>query len=264
MNSTHDLSDQFQRDGYFIFDEPVIDANLVQRASTGMDMIRAGEYDTGHPPRESPWNPGDDPSILCKIELPQLANRSIREVVSSPEIGRWAAAATGASMVQVFWVQFLFKPPAPKDPSAYAKIGWHQDHNYWDTTWEKGSQLLTAWLALSDVNEDSGPMTFVRGSNHWGVVEGSDFFGQELDRDAIQRPPDTEWEEVPALMSAGAMSLHDWMVFHGSDRNTSSQARRSLAIHLRTNNSQPKAPGERLLTYIDDPAINPVIFGTAS
>ena len=265
MTPMNDLNERYGRDGYFIFDEPVLDANLVRRASTGMDMIRAGEYDTGQPPRESPWNPGDDLNILCKIELPQLANRAIREVVSSPEIGRWAAATTGASMVQVFWVQFLFKPPAPNDPNAYAKIGWHQDINYWNTTWEDGSQLLTAWLALSDVSEDSGPMTFVRGSHHWGVVEGSDFFGQELDRDAIQRPPHTEWEEVPALMPAGAMSLHDWMVFHGSDRNTSSQARRSLAIHLRTNNSRPKQePGEHLLTYIDDPAINPVIFGTAS
>ena len=91
------------------------------------------------------------------------------------------------------------------------------------------------------------------------------FFSQDLEIEAIQRPPDAEWEEAPALMPAGAMSLHDWLVFHGSDRNTSSQARRSLAIHLRTNNSCPKKErGERLLTYIDDPVINPVIFGAAS
>ncbi len=257
---------QYERDGYFIFDEPVLDTSLVRRASIGMDMIRAGEYDTGQPPRESPWNPGDDPNILCKIEVPQLANQAIREVVGSTEIGRWAAAATGASMVQTWWVQFLYKPPAPADdPTALAKIGWHQDNYYWNKTWEAGSELLTAWVALSDVNEDSGPMTFVRGSHRWGAVEGSDFFSQKLDNEAIQRPPDSSWEEQPALMPAGAMSLHDWMIFHGSDRNTSSQARRSLAIHLRTNNSHPKIePGEGLLTYIDDPEINPVIFGAAS
>ena len=227
-------------------------------------MIRAGEYDTGQPPRESPWSPGDDPNILCKIEVPQLANKAIREVVSSPEIGRWAAAATGASMVQVWWVQFLFKPPAPDDPTALAKIGWHQDNSYWNTTWEEGSQLLTAWVALSDVNQDSGPMTFVRGSHNWGAVEGSDFFSQDLEHSAIQRPADSVWEEKPALMPAGAMSLHDWLVFHGSDRNTTSQARRSLAIHLRTNNSTPKKePGTSLLTFIENPEINPVIFGAA-
>lgn len=261
MTSTNKLSQQYNRDGYYIFDKPVIDAELVQRASAGMDMIRSGEYDTGQPPRESAWSPGDDLNILCKIEVPQLANRAIRDVVSSPEIGRWAAAATGASMVQVFWVQFLFKPPAPEDPEAYSKIGWHQDHNYWNTTWENGSQMLTAWLALSDVNGNSGPMTFVRSSHHWGIVEGSDFFGQDLDPDAVQRPTDSEWVEVPAQMPAGAMSMHSWLTWHGSGRNTSSHARRSLAIHLFTNNSIPKKKsGEGLLTYLDDPEINPVIF----
>ena len=31
----------------------------------------------------------------------------------------------------------------------------------------EGSELLTAWVALSDVAADGGPMTFIRGSNKW-------------------------------------------------------------------------------------------------
>ena len=81
----------YARDGYFVHSEPLLPSELVHRARAGMDAVRRGEYDTDRPPQPSPWNPGDDEHVLCKIEMPQLANSAIRELVGHEALGRWAA-----------------------------------------------------------------------------------------------------------------------------------------------------------------------------
>jgi hypothetical protein len=264
-SSESSLQADFQKDGFYILEEPALDADLVNRARAGMDLLREGVYDTGTPHGGGKWKPGDDPNSLCKMEIPQLGNLAIRELITSTEIGRLAAAATGAAMIQVWWVQLLYKPPTPDDEQAPNRVGWHQDWNYWKPSWDDGSELLTAWVALCDVEVDSGPMRFVRGSHGWGHVEGSDFYSQESGQGGIEPPQGSEWEEVPAPMPGGALSLHDKLTLHGSDINRSAQPRRSLAIHLRTEKSQPRGnPKEGTCRYMEEEEICPVIYGDPS
>src|SRR6185503_2894749 len=90
---------QYDRDGFYIHSTPLVPHDLVERAVCGMDAIRRGEYDTGQPPLDSPWKPGDDERMLCKIEMPQLASRAVMELVSHPAIGACAARLTDASMI---------------------------------------------------------------------------------------------------------------------------------------------------------------------
>jgi ectoine hydroxylase-related dioxygenase (phytanoyl-CoA dioxygenase family) len=128
--------------------------------------------------------------------------------------------------------------------------------------WEEGSELFTAWIALSDVTPESGPMRFVRGSHRWGL-QASDFYGQDHDRqrEAIRVPPGETWEEVPALLPPGGVSFHHCLTYHGSGPNRTSQPRRSFALHLRTGRSRPVNDRRTGLTqFIDDPAYCPVIF----
>ena len=101
----------YEADGFYVHRQPLIPAELMSRAVAGMDAVRAGVYETGIPPQESAWNPGDDPQRLCKIEMSQVANHAIRDLVSHPRIGELAADLTGATMVQVWWTQLLYKPP---------------------------------------------------------------------------------------------------------------------------------------------------------
>ncbi|MBM3214106.1 phytanoyl-CoA dioxygenase family protein [Candidatus Poribacteria bacterium] len=254
------LRDDYQRDGYVIHPEPVIPADVVRAASEGMDALRRGEYDTGTPPQPSYWNPGDDPDKLCKIEMPQIANRAIWELVSHPALGRLAAEVTGAQRVQVWWVQLLGKPPSPPGADIQTNIGWHQDRYYW-RSWEEGSELFTAWVAVSDATADAGPMRFVRGSHKWGFVEGSDFFGQDHDAQRKVIAPDgAEWEEESAILSPGGVSFHDCLTMHASGQNRSGVMRRSFAIHMRTERSAP-VDGKRagLTSFIDDESRCPVI-----
>src|SRR5690242_5831505 len=95
---------RYEHDGFLLAPEPIIPGGLVRRAVEGMDALRRGEYETGVPPQPSYWNPGDDPGKLCKIEMPQVANRAIMELIRYPALGALAAAVTGARWVQVWWV----------------------------------------------------------------------------------------------------------------------------------------------------------------
>ncbi len=260
---TNQARTEYEAQGYHLRTEPVVPANLVQGAVEGMDAIRAGDYDTGRPPEESPWNPGDDPAKLCKIEMPQFASRAVFDVISHTAIGRIAAELTGAEWVQVWWVQLLYKPTSPRDAQDDTHVGWHQDRYYWQC-WEEGSELFTAWVALSDVRSESGPMLFLRGSHRWGMRDGSDFYAQDLasQKQGIQVPDGEKWDQVEALLPPGGVSFHHNLTFHGSGPNTETQPRRSFAVHLRTDKSRPIDDRRDGLTeFIDDRSQCPVIFG---
>jgi ectoine hydroxylase-related dioxygenase (phytanoyl-CoA dioxygenase family) len=63
-------------------------------------------------------------------------------------------------------------------------------------------------------------------------------------------------------MEAGGFSIHHNKTFHASGPNHGSIPRRSLAIHARTDQSQP-VDGVRagLTEFIDDFKVCPVIYG---
>jgi Phytanoyl-CoA dioxygenase (PhyH) len=248
--------ESFVRDGYFLVREPVIPAELVARAIDGQELLRRGGNDTGRPAHGAHGDPSRT-DTLTKIEQPQFGSRAIRELVSHPALGEWALKVTGAAWVQAWWVQLLVKPSGA---DLKANVGWHQDRHYWNI-WEEGSELLTAWVALTDVEEDCGPMRFLRGSNHWGFLNQGDFFGQDLEalRGQIALPDGAVWEEVSGALPSGGVSFHDCLTFHGSGANVSGRPRRSFAVHLRTSNSRPRGDArEGLAAFIDDEALCPV------
>lgn len=252
---------QFQQDGFALHPEPILSTDLVERAVRGMDALHAGQYETGTPPQPSYWNPGDPPDKLIKIEMPQFANRAIWDVVSHSGIGELAAQITGAKFVQVWWVQHLVKPATLAGITAPTNIGWHQDRSYWQV-WEEGSELFTAWVALTDVTEEAGAMRFLRGSHQWGL-QASDFYGQDHDqqRGAIQVPPGKQWEEVPAVLKPGGVSFHHHLTYHASGPNHSGAPRRSFALHMRTERSAPVDELRKGLTqFIDDETKCPVVY----
>jgi ectoine hydroxylase-related dioxygenase (phytanoyl-CoA dioxygenase family) len=254
-------SAQFEADGFYLHPASIVPDDLIRRAIAGMDAVRNGIYETGTPPQPSYWNPGDDPRKLCKIEMSQVANQAIMELVSHPALGALAAEVTGARWVQVWWVQLLVKPPADTEGVGKTNVGWHQDRQYWQV-WEEGSELFTAWVALSDVTAEAGPMRFVRGSHRWGLGAG-DFYGQDHEalRERIALPEGALWEEVAAILPPGGVSFHHNLTYHGSGPNRSGEPRRSFAIHMRTERSRPVEDARRGLTqFIDDPAYCPVIY----
>ncbi|MDB6093085.1 MAG: hypothetical protein JWM32_647 [Verrucomicrobia bacterium] len=242
---------QFERDGFFIA-PPLIPAELVARVRQRIDAVYAGDYETGIPPCGSPKGSKTPPTSLVKIDNAHRSDRVIHEVVSHPAVGEWAAALTGAKRVQVFATQMLIKPSGA--PGG-ANVGWHQDQEYWDGALR--GEVFTAWIAISDVTAESGPMRFVHGSNHWDLLKAGDFFGGDLaaiKQRLLEKSGAKAWDETAAVLSPGAVSFHHRLTVHGSGPNTSGLPRISFAVHLRTDQSR-LADGVKWqdVGYLNDP-----------
>lgn len=256
--STVSPTQAFEDQGYY-FTDPIIPPELTASAIDHMDAVIAGDYETGTEPHSRRWNPGEAPDQLCKIDQPHLSDHTIYKIISHPAIGQWAAKILNANFVQVWAVQLLFKPPGG---STQGNIGWHQDMQHWKTWWQ--GDVFTAWLALSDIHPNSGPMRFVHGSHKWGLNPNPSFFFSEHDhqtqQNAIPKPSDATWQEVPALLPAGSVSYHHRHTYHGSGPNHATTPRRSFAIHLRTEKSTPLDGNNYYTDHLNDEAFCPIIY----
>jgi hypothetical protein len=252
----------FERDGYYVVPAPVLPAALIERAIPNMQAVLDGVYETGVAPTYRNWKPGEGPSALQKVDDAHLSNRAILELISHRSLGEWAAAMTGAARVQVWATQLLFKPPGG---SGRVNVGWHQDYQYWQY-WSPSSEVFTAWVAIGDVPNELGPMRFVKGSHRWGLLNGGDFFGQDMDAQQANLKAAGHqggWQEISGALPSGGVSFHHRLTIHGSSANTSHRPRRSFAIHLRTERSEPaeQTNNEFYIKRLADPIACPVIYG---
>jgi len=115
-----------------------------------------------------------------------------------------------------------------KEARSTAHVTWHQDGTYWglDTC-----DIVTAWVAFTDVPLDSGPMRFWPGSHRAALAHRDTrgpgnllSRGQEI---AVAVP---ESESVDVTLQAGEMSLHHVLLAHASGTNTTGDRRIGLAI----------------------------------
>lgn len=248
----------FERDGFVLF-PGVVPPELLDRVVPRMDAVIGGEFETGVPPHDFHDRSHIAADYIRKVDNAHLSDRTIYELVSHPAIGRAAAAITGASWIQVWATQLLVKPPNTSGAVSANNVGWHQDNQYWPY-WE--GEVFTAWVAVSDVTVDAGPMHFARGSHRWGFLGAGDFFGEDLaaQRAAIAAKHGAVWDEVPGALPPGGVSFHHKLTFHGSGPNREAWPRRSFALHMRTERSRPIAD-DYYVRHLDDPAYCPVIFG---
>ena len=113
-------------------------------------------------------------------------------------------------------------------------VSWHQDLTYWGLG--ETDEELTAWVALSEVNTESGCMRFVPGSHKQGIQPHKDTYadnnllsrGQEISVDV------DESKTVNAELKPGQVSFHHGRLFHASGPNRSDHARIGLAIRYVT------------------------------
>lgn len=250
----------YERNGFFIAPS-IIPAELLARVRSRIDAVYAGEYETGIPPCGAPRGSKVPPTSLVKLDNTHRSDRTILEAVGHPALGQWAAAITGAKMVQIFATQLLIKPPGGQTG---VSVGWHQDQEYWDGALE--GEVFTAWIAISDVTANSGPMRFVRGSNHWGLLKAGDFFSDNLDalKQRIQERAGGSWQEATAVLPPGGVSFHHRLTVHGSGQNQATSPRVSFAVHLRTEKSALRAGVKwqdvGYLNDFNDPVGSPVCY----
>ncbi len=224
----------FRRHGYWIAPKLFDDA-LIAQACEHMEKLRRREYEKGEAPLSNYQPSGDNIKGLVKIDNGWWADTVMAQFATSPELGRVAAALLGVPEIYLWHDQVLYKPG---ESGSAGHVGWHQDKGYWASA--GGTEMVTAWVAFDDVDESNGCMRFVAGSNHWGLVNESDFFNPDMEgqRERIRIPGGAEWCEAPAVLRAGEVSFHHCMTLHGSGPNRTDRPRRSIAVHMMSGNTR--------------------------
>ena len=115
-----------------------------------------------------------------------------------------------------------------KEPENKGFISWHQDGLY--QGW-KPYNSITAWLALSEVNEENGCMKMLPESHKYNFREHQDTFDENnlLTRGQTIKDID-EKDAVSVLLKPGQLSIHHPMTIHGSGPNLSKERRIGFAI----------------------------------
>ena len=106
-------------------------------------------------------------------------------------------------------------------------VSWHQDARYMGLEPHVG---ITAWVALSHSNDESGCMQMIPGS-HGEIMDHNDTFGEEniLTRGQEVQGVD-ESKAVSLTLRPGQMSIHSARVIHASQPNRSKDRRIGFVI----------------------------------
>ncbi|HRK73361.1 MAG TPA: phytanoyl-CoA dioxygenase family protein [Rhodothermales bacterium] len=218
----------YRENGYWISSKIFSDEELAEIRTHHAQVIE-GQYETGRTPHYNSHTPGTPLNQMIKIDNSHWADAVIARTVIHPVIGNMAAMLSGSKGIRLWHDQLLYKPSQNAGTGA---VGWHQDHHYWQCA--TPFNMLTAWIALVDVNEQNGCMEVVPGSHNWGLLNNNDFFEHDLDtlQKRIEAETGNPFRPAACPLPAGAVSFHHCRVLHGSRPNLSMAPRLSLVAHL--------------------------------
>ena len=108
-------------------------------------------------------------------------------------------------------------------------VSWHQDSTYWGLD---PDEVITAWVAFTDVTPENGYMQVIPGSHKIDQLPHVDTFHKDnlLSRGQEIAVEVDKTKAVGLAMRAGEMSLHHIKLVHGSDANQTDDRRIGLAI----------------------------------
>ena len=115
-----------------------------------------------------------------------------------------------------------------KNPNEKGFVSYHQDAKYIGL---EPHNWVTAWVAITDSNEENGCMRMWSGSHKDNLKEHDQKFneGNLLTRGQTVKNVPKE-KTTPLILKAGQMSLHHPTVVHGSDLNKSNDRRIGFVI----------------------------------
>ena len=243
----------------FCFTKKLFSSDKTTAAREALWEVIQGNYETGTEPENRFWNPGDNPKSIIKIDKPHLSSSALFGLITEKGFGKELAKITGARMVQAWHTQAVWKPSGGGEEG---NAGWHRDIQYWPFWKPEG--VFTAWIALSDVNPESGPVRYIQGSNQWNNIAGLDFFDKNISEQyKILQDAQSDYKVINATIRKGQVSIHSSLTYHSSMQNTSQFPRVGMVVHFCTDYAK-RIPvnGElsRYLNCLEDTAICPIIY----
>lgn len=197
----------YQRQGYY-FPVPALSAAEVARYR---GCLEAHEAATGAP-LQGNWR-----------HKAHLLFTWVDELVHHPKIVDAAEDVLGPDLL--CWTTNFFI----KEANSPGFVSWHQDAFYWGLSKDA---VMTAWVALSPANLESGCMKFIPGSQTQDHLQHVDTFHKDnlLSRGQEIAVEVDAAKSIDVILNPGEMSLHHVKLVHGSEPNRSNDRRIGLAI----------------------------------
>jgi ectoine hydroxylase-related dioxygenase (phytanoyl-CoA dioxygenase family) len=175
-------------------------------------------------------NPDVRPEQLVGAHIADNRDAGVRGVTAlldcarDPEILDPVQQLIGPDLI--FWGSQVFSKPAGDGMA----IPYHQDGQYWPM---RPLANVTVWIAVDRVSRDNGCMRVVPGTHRRGLLEHETSTDPSLALDKGLK--DGAFDEASAYdveLEPGQISLHDAMVVHGSNANTSGRRRCGYAMRF--------------------------------
>jgi ectoine hydroxylase-related dioxygenase (phytanoyl-CoA dioxygenase family) len=127
----------------------------------------------------------------------------------------------------LLWNAFL----PVKPPRAKGYFGWHQDATYWPVT--PTAKIVSAWVALSPVDQFCGGMQMVRGSHLLGAFDHETTYDDSsmLKRGQQITTPIDNAEVFDIDLCPGQASVHHTLTLHRSGPNNSDDWRLGVGLN---------------------------------
>lgn len=243
----------------FGFLEKIFTDKETDHCKRSLEKIINGLYETGKPPENRFWEIGDDEHSIIKIDKPHLCDQNVWNFITNKSFGLALSNLTKSKKIKIWHSQLVWKPTS-KGSSGNA--GWHRDAQYWPFWSEKG--LYTAWIALTDVRSNSGPVKYICNSNRWDKIDGLDFFKKDLkNQNRILAKNKSTFNVVDSILNKGQVSVHKSLTYHSSGSNRDLNPRVGLVVHFCNENSRRvsvKGENKNYLNYLQDEIFAPVIY----
>ena len=161
-----------------------------------------------------------------KVNSPYTRDARFRELVLDPRLRALLKTVIGLPM-ELAADQILMKPPEIGSAKPY-----HQDNAYFRC--DPGDHVVTAWIALDDVDEENGCLRYIDGSHRQPIVAHEVMPGEPHNKvpppDLIKRLIAATRESI-APVGIGGVVLHHCHTLHTSHVNRSRRWRRGYATH---------------------------------
>jgi non-heme Fe2+,alpha-ketoglutarate-dependent halogenase len=154
---------------------------------------------------------------------PHLVMRVADAIVHSPAVLDAVSAVLGEDLL-VWDSAFVIK-----EAGTESFVSWHQDLTYWGLDDEDG--VVTAWVALSPANAETGCMRMIPGSHRAGIAPHEETADAANVLSRGQTALADESAAVACPLKPGQMSLHHGWTLHASAPNRGADRRIGLAIN---------------------------------
>ena len=211
----------FERDGY-LFPVPALDAPALAALTNWF-----AEFERAHADLPAAQRRG----ALLRFK-PHLLHPALDRVVRDERILDTVEDLLGPDLL--VWASAFFV----KDAGDPGFVSWHQDSGTYGLD---GDSLVTAWIALGDVDAECGAMRFIPGSHRAGprawraTSDPANMLSLGETIDGVD-----EAAAVDVALPAGAMSLHHIDLLHSSPPNRSRRPRIGYAVRYMTPAMRPR------------------------